>query len=279
MSDKAIIARQRDGVFYRAETYGFSKQFTEFASTDPVVPSRGSAAGRALLEGRIIHIPDVEADLEYNWVEGQKLGDFRSVLGVPMMRDGAAIGVLALLRSDARQFTEKQIELATTFADQAAIAIENVRLFEEVKARTEELTEALQQQTATSEVLKVISRSTFDLQTSAGNARRIGSATLCEADTAAYSDQTKAILSIRAAGYWPNRPVHANIDATRRRLRLVRGTVVGQGEIRREVRFRSSDANGRSTYEQKEDAEIAQVRTMLGVPLLREGDADRCDCT
>src|SRR6516162_4067089 len=85
-----------------------------------MVPERGTIMGRALLEGRIVHVPDVTADPEYTWAEAQKLGGFRTVLGVPMLRDGVAIGVLALARSEVRPFTDKQIELVTTFADQAA---------------------------------------------------------------------------------------------------------------------------------------------------------------
>ena len=143
-SEKTIIARQQDGAFYRAETYGFSEEFSDYARTDPIVPSRGSAAGRALLEGKLTHIADVEADPEYTWTEGQRLGGFRTILGVPMMRDGTAIGVLALLRSEVRLFTDKQIELAMTFADQAAIAIENVRLFDEIQDKSRQLAEASQ---------------------------------------------------------------------------------------------------------------------------------------
>ena len=143
-SEKTIIARQQDGAFYRAETYGFSEEFSDYARTDPIVPSRGSAAGRALLEGKLTHIADVEADPEYTWTEGQRLGGFRTILGVPMMRDGTAIGVLALLRSEVRLFTDKQIELAMTFADQAAIAIENVRLFDEIHDKSRQLAEASQ---------------------------------------------------------------------------------------------------------------------------------------
>src|SRR5262249_41677113 len=103
-------------------------------------------------------------DPDYTWVEAQKLGGYRTILGVPMMREGTPIGVLTLTRSDVRLFTEKQIELVSTFADQAVIAIENARLFDEVQARTRELSESLEQQTATSEVLKVISSSTGELQ-------------------------------------------------------------------------------------------------------------------
>jgi two-component system, NtrC family, sensor kinase len=117
----------------------------EYVRNMPVVPDRGSATGRALLEGMVVHIPDVDADPEYTFNEGQRLGNFRAILAVPMMREGKPIGVVALTRADARPFTEKQIELVTTFADQAAIAIENVRLFESVEARTRELAASLEE--------------------------------------------------------------------------------------------------------------------------------------
>ena len=113
----------------------------------PIVPDRGSAIGRALLEGAVVHIPDVQTDADYTFTEGQRLGGFRTILGVPMLREGVPIGVIALTRSEVRPFTDKQIELATTFADQAAIAIENVRLFDEVQAKTRDLSEALTYQT------------------------------------------------------------------------------------------------------------------------------------
>ena len=116
-----------------------------------------------MLEGTIAHVPDVLADPEYGFVEGRKLGDFLSVLGIPLLREGTLIGVMLLLRRMARPFTDRQIELTTTFADQAVIAIENVRLFDEVQTRTRELSESLEQQTATSEVLGVISSSPGDL--------------------------------------------------------------------------------------------------------------------
>ena len=145
----------------------------------PVVPEPGTASGRALLEGRAVHIPDIQADPEYTF-EPQRFDAYRTILGVPMLREGVSIGVLALTRSEVRPFTEKQIELVSTFADQAAIAIENVRLFAAEQQRSRELVELLEQQTATSEVLRVISSSAGELEpvfeTMLENATRI-----CEA--------------------------------------------------------------------------------------------------
>jgi signal transduction histidine kinase/DNA-binding NarL/FixJ family response regulator len=136
-ADQAIITRQIAGKFVRAEAYGFSSEFMDYVRDVPVEPDRGTVPGRALLEGRIIYIPDVLADTDYTWSQAQRLGGFRSMLGVPMLREGIPIGVMVLTRSEVRPFTDKQIELVTTFADQAAIAIENVRLFEEeATART-----------------------------------------------------------------------------------------------------------------------------------------------
>ena len=143
-ADKAIITREKNGAFYRAETYGFSREFMDYVRDIPIKAERGSASGRALLEGRMVHIPDVKADPDYTWVEAQRLGDFRTIVAVPMLREDVPIGVLSLTRSEVRPFTDKQIELLTTFADQAAIAIENVRLFESVETRTRELAASLE---------------------------------------------------------------------------------------------------------------------------------------
>jgi two-component system, NtrC family, sensor kinase len=138
-ADHATITRQEGTKFFRAAVYGYAPEFLEYIGASPVQPGRGTVHGRALLEGKVIHIPDVLADPDYTWVEAQKLGGFRTMLGVPMLRDGVPIGGLALSRSEVRPFTDKQIELVQTFADQAAIAIENVRLFDEIQDKSRQL--------------------------------------------------------------------------------------------------------------------------------------------
>jgi GAF domain-containing protein len=145
----------------------------------PIKVGRGSAGGRALLERAAIHIPNARTDPDYE-LASPHIGGFHTLVGVPLMREGTPIGVLVLARRLMRPFTDRQIELLTTFADQAVIAIENVRLFEAEQQRTRELSESLEQQTATSEVLKVVSSSPGNLQpvfeAMLGNATR-----LCEA--------------------------------------------------------------------------------------------------
>ena len=117
---------------------------------NPIVPDRGSAVGRVALERRSIHILDALADPEYT-LSTMGDGGYRTILGVPLLREGVALGVIILTRGVNQPFLERQIDLVSTFADQALIAIENVRLFDEVRARTEDLSESLQQQTATAE--------------------------------------------------------------------------------------------------------------------------------
>src|SRR5262245_35546121 len=144
-ADGATITRQIGGVFFRAESYGLSAEFMDYVRGLPVELDAGTASGRALLEGRIIHVPDVLADPNYTWTEVAKtFGGYRTILGVPLLRERTPIGVMALTRSEVRPFSDKQIELVETFADQAAIAIENVRLFDEIQDKNRQLAEASQ---------------------------------------------------------------------------------------------------------------------------------------
>jgi two-component system, NtrC family, sensor kinase len=142
-ADMGVIARRQGDIFYRTASYGLPIQLSDLIDNQPVELSRNSGSGRALLEGRVVRIDDVESDQEYTY-PARNMGAFRSLLGVPMLRDGVPVGVMTLMRKKTQTFTDKQVELVSTFADQAAIAIENVRLFESVQARTRELGKSLE---------------------------------------------------------------------------------------------------------------------------------------
>ena len=135
-ADTVVIGRPKGESYYFEASYGFSREYAEFAASHPAGIDRGTVSGRVLLERKIVHVPDALADPEYTYWGALRTGGFRTLLGVPLLREGSPIGVIALARNSVRPFTNKQIELVTTFADQAVIAIENVRLFDKVQART-----------------------------------------------------------------------------------------------------------------------------------------------
>jgi signal transduction histidine kinase len=143
-ANSAFIFQRGDDGYRLAASYGFAPDYREWMERQSIAIGRQTLVGRTAVEGRQVHIPDVLADPEYAWTESIRRGSFRTMLGVPLMREGVPIGVIAICRSSVRPFADKQIELVTTFADQAVIAIENVRLFESVEARTRELARSLE---------------------------------------------------------------------------------------------------------------------------------------
>jgi GAF domain-containing protein len=264
-ADKATITRQKDGVFYRAETYGFSDEFMNYVRNIPVVPERGSATGRALLEGVVVHIPNVEADPDYTFNEAQRLGDFRSLLGVPMLREGIPIGVIVLTRAEPRPFTAKQVELAATFADQAVIAIENVRLFDEVQAKTRDLTEALTYQTGSSNILSVIASSPTDVGPVL-KAIAESACGLCEADDTlvALNDDNDLVFKEQ----------HGSIPVVWERRPINRRWTPGRAVVdRKPVHVHDLSIEGEEFPEGQEIARRDHVRTVLSIPLLRENES------
>jgi two-component system, NtrC family, sensor kinase len=258
----AMIFRGEGDTFKLAANHGFAGEYREWMQRQIIERRRDTLVGRTVLDRKMVHIPDAAIDPEYTWSESIKRGGFRTMLGVPLLREGTPIGVIALCRSNVSPFTDKQIELVTTFADQAVIAIENVRLFDEVQARTEDLRESLQQQTATADVLKVISRSTFDLkavlQTLVESAAR-----LCEADSGTITRQEQGAF-YRAETFRRSRefmdmvssiPVEPSRGSVAGRV-LLEGAVVHIPDVRADPEY---------TF-------AAAARTALGVPMLREAE-------
>jgi len=166
----AAIHRPKGDFYPYVASYGYSREYDEYMRAHPIRMDRGTALGRALLERSAVQVADVLTYPGYGVADREaahmraRVGGFRTILAVPLLREGTPIGVIILTRAELRPFTHSQIELVRTFADQAVIAIENVRLFDEVQARTRELSESLEQQTATSEILGVISNSLSDTQ-------------------------------------------------------------------------------------------------------------------
>jgi GAF domain-containing protein/anti-sigma regulatory factor (Ser/Thr protein kinase) len=251
----------RDGNTYRvAARFGFSPEFEEYVKQHPVCPDRATVTGRAMLESRVVHVPDVLADPEFAYYEGQKIGGQRAVLAVPLMREGNCVGVMSMNRSLPQPFTAKQIELVTTFADQAVIAIENVRLFDEVQARSRELSESLEQQMATAEVLRVISSSPTELQPVLDALAETASK-LCGADD---------VSIFRLEG--DELPVVAHCGPITPRAASVYGTVTGRCVVERQpIHVANLQAETEMFPAGSAIAGELGYRTVLAVPLLREG--------
>src|SRR6266446_7012143 len=180
-TDRAVLTRKQGDRYYRAALHGFPDEAIAEMKSVPVDLESGMIVARALRNCAVVHVADVNSDPEYPGTPAQTLGGVRTVLSVPLIREAQPIGAITVSRTRVEPFTEKQIDLIKTFADQAVIAIENVRLFDEVQAKTRELSEALTYQTGSSSILGVIARSTFDLpavlQTLVESAAR-----LCDAD-------------------------------------------------------------------------------------------------
>ena len=159
-----IYQLKADDLYHTVATNNVNTTFAQYALTHPLAPGGGSTVGRTALARQAVHLPDCLADPDYAVREYQNIGQYRTMLGVPLLRGGVPIGVILLLRGVVKPFTDREIQLVTSFSDQAVIAIENTRLLRELRERTDDLTESLEQQTATSEVLEVISSSPGELE-------------------------------------------------------------------------------------------------------------------
>jgi GAF domain-containing protein len=265
-SEYAALFRLQDGNYHAAAWNNAAAEWAKYHSEHPIRVDRGSLVGRTALERSAIHILDCLADPEYAMHEAARLGRQRSMLGVPLLHNGLPIGVIGLLRTVVKPFTEKQIELVTAFADQAVIAIENARLLSELR-------ESLQEQTATSEVLQVISSSPGDLQpvfaTMLGNAVRI-----CDANFGNIYRWDGEVLHLLASHNTPPALADARKHSP---LRPYAETPVGRMVVHKAA-FHSADMTAMPGYIDRSDpgaiaaVELGGVRTILAIPMLKENE-------
>jgi len=266
-ADIAGIIRQKGDGNYWATSYGLPPETAEYIMKNiRMLPGRATVVGRVLQECKTVHIPDVLADTEYAAPDAQQRTGHRATLGVPLMREGSPIGVVLLMRRSPKPFTDKQIELIETFADQAVIAIENVRLFDEVQTRTRDLAESLQQQTATADVLKVISRSTFDLQTVL-DALIETAGRMCDADQGAITREIDGAF-FRAASYGYSSALSEFIHNTP--VQMDRSSIAGRALVEGRI-VQIIDVKADREYTFSPGLDSGDFRTALGVPMLREG--------
>ena len=270
-ADMAAIAREKDSAFYYATSYGFPDDYLEFVKSIAHPVDRRSTIGRTMLEGKPVQIRDVLSDPDYAYLQSQKKGGFRTMLGAPLLREGTPIGVLLLARKDVRPFTQNHIDLIDTFANQAVIAIETVRLLNDLRQRTDDLSESLEQQTATSDVLKVISSSTGDMEpvfeTLLANALRI-----CEAKFGhilLYDGD-----SFQGTHLHDVPPAYRSFWEQHGRIRPNPNNALGQLSRTKQV-IHIPDLMDGVAYREREPLRVITVeqagaRSFLGVPMLKE---------
>jgi two-component system, NtrC family, sensor kinase len=262
-SEHAYIFRLDGEKYHLAAARDVRPERIEFLKDNPIAPNRGSTVGRVALERRPIHVMDALADSEYKLSMVGHGG--RTILGVPLLHDGVAIGVIVLTRGVVRPFVERQIELVSTFADQAVIAIENVRLFDEVQARTRDLTEALTYQTGSGNILKVIASSPTDvgpvLKAIVENACE-----LCEADD--------AVVNLRDGDDLLYGAQHGTIPIGFEKRPINRNWVTGRSVVdKAPVHLHDVlSAEGAEFPEAQEMSRRSGMRTILSVPLLRTNE-------
>ena len=266
-SEQTMFFRFDGAVFQILASWNFPTEVRAMLERRPIAPGHPSAMGRAGAELTPVYIPDVLENPDYGLTGEQAKARYRATLAVPMLREGKLIGALSLNRSEPDSFTDKHIDLVRTFADQAVIAIENVRLFEEVQARTAEIQEALKQQTATADVLKVISRSAFDVN-AVLNALLETAARLCGASICILFRRDGELLRV-AASYGGTPGFTAYLAAHPHRIE--RANVAGRAALERRT-VHIADISEDVEYAIPQSIALGGWRSIIGVPLLRDGE-------
>jgi GAF domain-containing protein len=263
-----------DGEVFRAGAlYGASTEYRAYFERLRLRPGRGSVTGRVALEQRPVHVLDVLSDPEYEFADAQRLAGYRTILGIPMFRESMLIGAFFIYRTEVRAFTDKQIELVTTFADQAVIAIENVRLFTELEARTAELTRSVGELTALSEVGHALS-STLDLeavlQTIVTRANQLAGTAGC---TIWEYDEAHEEFRLRVSHYADERDA-ATLPATGGATTIPRGQGVTTQVVEQRQPVQIPDIAVEGTYDSPIRRPLVEAgqRALLGVPLLSEDE-------
>ena len=264
----AIVWTPHDGKLALAAHSAASEELVAYVKAHPIDFDRGSVVCRAALDGMPVHIADVLADPLFTQNSSQSISGMRTCLGVPLRQDGLLLGVMSLARDHVRPFSQPQIDLVATFAGQAVIAMNNARLFEEVQARTAELTESLEYQTATSEVLGVISRSPNELQPVLQAITETASQ-LCDSEFAALFNVVGDKCVIAAGNNARTEFIQYLRDNP---VPIEPGSAVGRAAYERKT-FHVEDVLTLPGYTRSASQKVGGHRTVLTVPLFRDGDA------
>src|SRR5258705_1508124 len=268
-TDRAVLTRKQGDRYYRAALYGFPEEAIAEMKSVPVDLESGTIVARSLRNCAVVHVLDVNADPEYPGTPAQTLGGVRTVLSVPLIRETQPVGAITVSRTRVEAFTEKQVDLIKTFADQAVIAIENARLFDEVQAKTRDLTEALTYQTGSGNILRVIASSPTDVGPVL-NAIVESASELCEADDALVVLKDGDDLRFSAH----HGPIPINIE----KWPISRNWTAGRAYVdQRPVHIRDLLSEEGDDY--PDGRELSRytgsggIRTILSVPLLREKES------
>ena len=264
-AEKGAIFQRRGELYHMAASHGFSDDYENYARARPVTVDTGTALGRAVLSVKTVHVADVLADPDYKALGHQQLGGYRTILGVPLLSKGEPFGVFVLTRPQVKPFTAKQIELVETFADQAVIAIENVRLFDEVQARNREVSEALEQQTATGAILRVIAASPTDIQP----------VLQVVAESAArFCDTHDAVIFLADEGDLVVKAHYGPVPLDFASLPIGEGTLAGRAYAERKTRYVDDLLTGGDEFPHAKAMALKYGhRSIAATPLMRDEEA------